>query len=232
MKRYLFAGLMLLTLSLNAQIGITGGYRINNAPDWDYPSSVSFNDDLNPLANSWAVGVDYWIPLGQTRIDLLPELSFGQSVQEMTLISDQLEFTQNAYSLFLNANIYIMDLEGDCDCPTFSKSGDFFQKGFFLQLSPGISYFQNTIERLNADVEDIEDDAIAYSVGVGAGLDIGLSDILTLTPMVGFRYYFPSEWAGLDDILLTAEPDPLFETESNIRQVWAGLRLGVRFDQR
>jgi len=230
MRILLLIGFLAFAFQLNAQLGLTGSARFNDAQDWSYPASIA--EGTNPLGNAWAVGLDYWIPLGQTRIDLLPELNFGRSVQTLNIIGIPYEFSQNAFSLFLNTNFYLLDLEGDCDCPTFSKSGDFFQKGFFLQVSPGVSYFQHSIQIQESTVVNIEEDAFAFSVGIGAGLDIGLSDFLTLTPMAGFRYYFPSEWAGLEKLFITAEPDPLFETESAIQQFWAGLRLGIRFDQR
>ncbi len=230
MRTLLLIALLAFVFQLNAQLGLTGSARFNDAPDWNYPASIA--EGMNPLGNGWAMGIDYWIPLGQTRIDLLPELNFGRSEQTLDVIGDPHEFTQNAFSLFLNTNFYLLDLEGDCDCPTFFKSGDFFQKGFFLQVSPGVSCFQHTTQTRESAAVDIEEDTFAFSIGVGAGLDIGLSDFVTLTPMAGFRYYFPSEWAGLDDLFITAEPDPLFETESAIQQFWAGLRLGIRFDQR
>ncbi|MCB9291906.1 MAG: hypothetical protein H6559_02055 [Lewinellaceae bacterium] len=49
-------------------------------------------------------------------------------------------------SLFLNANIYFLDLEGDCDCPTFSKSGGFLQKGLFLPHTLRTSWIQSKVE--------------------------------------------------------------------------------------
>ncbi|WP_421948405.1 autotransporter outer membrane beta-barrel domain-containing protein [Phaeodactylibacter xiamenensis] len=229
MRTLLLISFLAFVIQLNAQLGLSGSARFNDAPDWNYPASGT--EGANPLGNGWAVGVDYWIPLGQTRIDLLPELNFGHSAQTIDIVGDPHEFTQNAFSLFLNTNFYVLDLEGDCDCPTFSKSGDFFQKGFFLQVSPGVSYFQHTIQTRESAAVDIEEDTFAFSIGAGAGLDIGLSDILTLTPMAGFRYYLPSEWAGLRTVFPSPEGIP-FRTESSIQQFWAGLRLGIRFDQR
>lgn len=231
MKITLLIPAMLLAGSLSAQLGLTGSYRFNDAPDWTYPNAFA---EGAPLGNSWAVGVDYWIPLGQTRIDLLPEASFGQSVQDLQLSNlGRFEYQQRAYSLFLNTHFYLFDLQGDCDCPTFSKSGDFFQKGFFLQLSPGISFFQYTIEQLSeAPRLQVDESHLAYSMGIGAGIDIGLSDIITLTPVAGFRYYLPSEWEGLDLAVPLEEPATPPSTESSIRQIRAGLRLGIRFDQR
>lgn len=230
MRITLLIAALLLAGSLSAQLGLTTAYRFNEAPDWAYPNALA---ESAPLGNSWAVGIDYWIPLGKTRIDLLPEVSFGQSVRTLQLSDlNRFEYRQNAYSLFLNTHFYVFDLQGDCDCPTFSKSGDFFQKGFFLQVSPGVSFFQYAIEELSEDPGlQADESQLAYSIGVGAGIDIGLSDVLTLTPMAGFRYYLPSEWEGLDEVV-QKEPDLPFTTESSIRQIWAGLRLGIRFDQR
>lgn len=224
-------GALFLSFNLSAQLGLTGSYRLNEAPDWAY--SAANTDDNSPLGNGWSVGVDYWIPLGQTRVDFLPELNVGQSVQTLSILgSEPFEFTQRAYSLFLNTNIYLLDLEGDCDCPTFSKSGDVFQKGFFLQISPGVSYAQRTTKRVSEAGTIFEEGTLAYSIGIGAGLDLGLSDIFTLTPMAGFRYYLPSEWDSLDKAFLATGLESFPERESSIRQLWAGLRLGIRLDQR
>ncbi len=229
MRILLLTGLMAFTLHLNAQLGLTGSALFNEASGWTYP--IAITGATSPLGNGWAVGVDYWIPLGQTRIDLLPELNFGRSEQTLEFAGIPHEFTQNAFNFYLNTNFYILDLEGDCDCPTFSKSGDFFQKGFFLQVSPGVSYFQYAIQTQESTSVNIEDNALAFSIGAGAGLDIGLSDVLTLTPMAGFRYYFSSEWAGLEAVFPSPEGLPI-QTESSIEQLWAGLRLGIRLDQR
>ncbi|MEM1217192.1 MAG: hypothetical protein AAGJ82_15965, partial [Bacteroidota bacterium] len=128
-----------------------------------------------------------------------------------------------------NTNFYVLDFEGDCDCPTFSKQGPGLQKGLFLQLSPGWSYFSQTLNDNLFGVQ-VTDNISAFNFGLGLGLDLGLSDLVTITPQVGFRYYPSVEWPALGDespIILPTE----IQAESSLQQLTAGLRLGIRLDQ-
>lgn len=222
---------ILWNITAIAQFGVNATYRANDAPDWEYVNGSSAQSLLP--ASAAAIGLDYWIPMKTYRIDFLPELNVQRMSNNLTIgpggatgqIDAQLENTW--ISLLLNANIYFLDLEGDCDCPTFSKSGGLVQKGLFLQLSPGISWMKQKVETegLSADSDDT-----AFSAAVGLGLDIGLSDFITLTPMAGFRYYLPAKWESLGAISIFK--DSVRNEESSIRQLYAGLRLGLRLPGR
>ncbi|MCO6480696.1 MAG: autotransporter domain-containing protein [Phaeodactylibacter sp.] len=229
---------ILLSTATFAQLGINATYRTNDARDWQYIGAGQPDQSLLP-GSAFAIGLDYWIPMKAYRIDFVPEFNFSRMSNTIE-IGNGAEIIQAALdntwlSLFLNTNIYFLDLEGDCDCPTFSKSGGTFQKGFFFQLSPGVTWMDN---QSKTSENESQSQHFAYSLGVGIGLDIGLSDILTLTPFAGFRYYLPTQWDGLD-ILSNPQPpvtptrtDAVLNEESSVRQFYAGLRLGVRLDQR
>lgn len=232
---------ILLSSAAFAQLGINATYRSNDAPDWAYGGSSQSYQDLLP-ESAIAIGLDYWIPLKAYRIDFLPELNFSRMsntiilrAPEIIVAPDQEAMLENTWlSFFLNTNIYFLDLEGDCDCPTFSKSGGAFQKGLFLQVSPGITWMNNQAE---TGGNKSESGNFAYSIGAGLGLDIGLSDLITLTPFAGYRYYLPTRWENLDVFKFPEVPiDPppaeneVRNEESSLRQAYAGLRLGLRLD--
>lgn len=220
------------------QLGINATYRTHDAQDWQYAGAGQPDQSLLP-ESAFAIGLDYWIPMKAYRIDFAPELNFSR-MSNTIAIGNEAEIIEanldNTWlSFFLNTNIYFLDLEGDCDCPTFSKSGGTFQKGLFLQISPGVTWMNNQAKTVE---KESDSQNLAYSLGAGLGLDVGLSDILTLTPFAGFRYYLPAQWEGLD-ILRNPEPpigpttsDAVRNEESSVRQFYAGLRLGLRLDQR
>ena len=205
-----------------AQIGIHAGYRMNDAQDWALDRGLG--EPVQLLSDGYSFGIDYWIPLKSYRIDFLPQLNYARYDETGGVAS------ANWASFFLNTNFYFLDFEGDCDCPTFSKSGGAFEKGLFFQLSPGITYRN---EEVLQEETVRESDAIAYSIGAGLGLDIGVSDFFTITPMVGFRYFLTEEWEGLS-LIQEQNPfdDPLLSRESAVTQWYTGIRLGFRLDQR
>jgi hypothetical protein len=214
----------ILALGLSAQIGINVGQRFNDAIDWQIEGNGVSRTAL--LGDGFSVGIDYWIPMKTYRVDFMPEVNYTQ-LEDITVVGPGSTFKQQWMSLFINTNFYLFDLEGDCDCPTFSKSGNFFSKGFFIQASPGISYLDQSIEFGDTTYES---EVFAPSLGVGIGLDLGISDLITITPLVTYRYFFQADWEGLNTLI--DELPVGFEitsSESTIRQFHAGVRLGLRF---
>jgi hypothetical protein len=218
----------LLAFSAQAQFGLNSSFRFNNAPGWTYTNPN--NNVINELpGNNFAFGFDVWMPLKGVRLDFLPELNYAR--YDATIV-DIGKLQNQMGSVFLNFNLYFLDLKGDCQCPTFSKSGSLINKGIFLQLSPGWTVFEGRAELFSG--ARARSRSNAPSMGLGLGLDLGLSDKITLTPFGGVRYYPKARWFGLEEAL---EVDPgvgTFEVsnESSITQVYAGLRLGFRFDKR
>lgn len=228
----LFTFLFIANLAL-AQFGITGRYHINNAPDWVPFGQKDVPDSEKYLGNGWSLGLDYWVRLKNYRVEFLPELNYSQFKKEgQTGYTNPADFSNRFYSFFLNTNIYPFDFAGDCNCPTFSKQGQFLKKGFFLQVSPGITYLQGKVTFEQPVVENektFESTALAASIGAGAGLDIGISDFMTLTPMLSLRYFPNAKWESLSKYVGSDIYAPT-STESAIWQWSAGVRLGFRLD--
>lgn len=230
----LLVAFFLITNLAFAQFGVTGRYHFNKAPDWVPIGEKDASDPHKFLGNGWSVGLDYWMRLKNYRIEFLSELNVAQFKSEPNSKIPAVEsFSNQFYSFFLNTNFYLFDFLGDCNCPTFSKQGQLLKKGFFLQISPGITYLQNkvTINQeaapFNGDLYESSDWAV--SIGAGAGLDIGLSDFVTITPMVSLRYFPAAKWDQLHSYSNIRE-ESLHVEESAIWQLSAGARLGFRLD--
>lgn len=233
-KKILFSFLVLSLFFPNlvkAQFGINAGYQVNQIDGWALNTNGITSDITG---NGVAVGLDYWFRLKNQRIEFLPELNYTsfESIHfENNDFIDEVGFKIEFFSFYFNTNIYLLDFLGDCDCPTFSKQNNFFKKGFFIQISPGLTLpnFEYTNDQAS------QSGSIQANIALGAGLDIGLTDLITLTPLIRARYQPNMEWnATFPDPNDLSNPDvnpPNIGTPSaNIVQYYAGLRLGIRLD--
>jgi len=226
---YLALFLCLTHTTLFGQFGINGSYRWNQAADW-VEQGPDGQDRLELLADGYSVGIDYWFRLKNLRVEFLPELNYARFHQSF---SDGRESTVQSLSLFFNTNFYLFDLLNDCDCPTFSKQDDTFRKGFFVQVSPGFSYLMLAGQTIDQEAQSLafENNDLAFSIGAAIGLDVGLSDLLTITPLAGLRYYPGAEWANLDQFTGGIPNREIAATRSSILQYYAGLRIGLRLGE-
>ena len=218
MKQTIFISVFLTTsVFVSAQVGIAGAYKSLTANGWyDYIRTNS-GTDVGSIGG-YAVSLDYWFRLKKKRVEFTPELSFEN--YSKTLAGT--EYEHQILGFYFNTNLYPFDFASDCDCPVWSKDGNLFTKGFFLQLSPGVWQLSNTI---HSDVM-VEDEAYSWVIGAGAGLDIGLSEFLTVTPLVRFYHSPDNTWSNLPDV--KGEP---VSVDSAVNQFYAGIRLGVRWKQ-
>lgn len=229
-KLIIFSVLIFYTQLLSAQFGINAGYRSNGGNNWE-----KYLEDQDFIKSGYKVGIDYWFRLKNKRVEFTPELAYSSFKSENTLpnaLPDQNEVTakSNIYSLYLNTNIYFLDLENDCNCPTWSKSNDFVKKGLFLQVTPGLNYLDNLVEDpagLNENATDF-----VFSLGGGLGVDIGVSNMITVTPMLSYHYYFNANWDGLAEQLGENFENNTANETTDLQQFFAGIRVGIRLDQR
>lgn len=216
--------------SLHAQFGLRASYQIYESTDWQVLDPV-MNQTTELPGNSYALGIDYWLRLPNRRIEFLPTLSYARS---SVILPDNNTFDGQWFQFALNTHIYPFDLLGDCDCPTFSKQSDFLQKGFFLNLSPGLAYATFASDSPDIGVLAQDNTGLVPTLGAGIGLDLGVSDLMTITPFATARYFLPFSGpqqpvAGGD----IDQPDYQLPTgEVDLWQIQAGLRFGFRFDYR
>ncbi len=97
----------------------------------------------------------------------------------------------------------------------------------YLQFSPGIDYvnmkyFQIDLEG-GSTVEHLSNKKIAVNGGINLLMDIRLTDLLTVTPLAGIRYFPNLEWKGFSQII--SEGD--FQNEYD-RVDWRLFTYGIR----
>ncbi len=67
-----------------------------------------------------------------------------------------------------------------------------------MKISPGISSLHQSVGEGTAVMKEAK---FIYSLGIGLGLDIGISEKITLTPFVSQRFYSEMTWADLNKSL-------------------------------
>lgn len=216
MKKIFILPFMLLMINqLIGQIGISAAYKNFNAQDWFTAPSQSA--EISPYSG-YNVGMNYWFRLKNQRVEFLPELSYGNNEGDL----GEGELSVQFLNFQLNTNIYLLDFNNDCNCPTFDKGGNFFTKGFFIQLAPGVSRI-SLETRLESQEPDLpsEDELTAFNFGVGVGVDFGISKLITLTPLV--RYHFYPE---VESEIIASNIDQ----KTTIKQLYMGLHMGIRWN--
>ena len=139
--------------------------------------------------------IEYHFRLKENRLEFRPALGY-----RFTYNSSAYQGYFNSLDADVNVAVYPFDFGGDCNCPTFSKEGNLVKKGFFIELNPGVSY--GVFSRVRSEPDDpeklpIRSKNIIWKIGGSAGLDIGLSEHFTLTPILSATMLSSSEWEGL-----------------------------------
>lgn len=211
-----------------AQIGITAGYTSLEAPEWEFQFQQEFGTENQLLANGNRVGINYWLRLKKIRLEFFPSIEYANYGSQIgnSASTNEINYDARFIGGFFHTRVYLFDFINDCNCPTFSKQNETFKKGFFLQLSPGYEFFTTEIRTRTGDTrsENSSSDS-RLSLGAAIGLDIGISDFLTLTPMVRASYL--SDVDG--DHLMSDEV--IGDDFSNIYQFFAGINVGLRFER-
>lgn len=220
MKTYLLAcSFLLVSSSLWCQFGAVAKYQTNTNKNWDKATDVSL------FKNTLELGVNYWFRLKNKRVEFLPEVSYlkGSNSNLNTTNFSLSAAERTAIYLNFNTQIYPLDFDGDCNCPTFSKDGDLLKKGFYWLISPGIGY-HNVSSTLEGNTLE-NNGQIKPRIGLGAGLDIGIADILTISPFISYNLDLGPELKDLEK-----GDNAYFDISENIRSYHIGLRLMFRPD--
>ncbi len=226
-----FASLLTLATFGQAQWGLMVNYSNNQAQNWqlgDNPDG-SFQE-RSILGRGFSTSLDYRLRIPRTRVELLPALGIGQAARIFTespnsLIAPPLEFSVRYAGFNLPVHIYFLDLDGDCDCPTFSRQGPGLKKGLFLMVSAGINYFDLSLKNYPANIDQR---SWVGNVGIGLGLDLGLSKRLTISPLFRAIYSPSVRWDKLVPANSSMALTPDFTTSSPLLQFQPGIRLGFQ----
>lgn len=223
--------------TLKAQIGMSYGYIQQENLTWDQilleKGILSAEETI--FSQGHRLSLEYWFRLPKQRIEFYPELNI--SIQESSfsdnLFTYQINLQAINYGLDLKTQIYFLDFKGDCDCPTFSKNDPIFKKGIYLLLSPGV-YIQN--KSINSSSQTFSMDQVNQSVnlklGAGFGLDIGITDLVTLSPFYLFELHKKTEWNALKSLPQSSISilDPIQDSAAMINRHIFGLKIHFRFD--
>lgn len=219
--------ILFLTMDVSGQFGLRMKYNNNNFSDWEAAMENRYNTNEKLYSPGYEVGIDYWFKLKKRRIEFMPEISYALATTKYSNAAlTETKFT--SYNFNFHTQIYALDLEADCDCPTFSKQGPSINKGLFFHFTPGISYYStattpNPLIELIYPVTDTE--GIAFKAGIGLGMDIGVSDLLTITPIISYYFNMGMNWENL-----ALSGTQLTDVSSNPRLLQFTLRLGFRPD--
>ena len=230
---FIFA-LLFIGQSAIGQIGIRAKY-LSNGIDSDQANFIEQTGQVtDALSSGFGLGVDYWIRLKTKRVEFLPELGINYSQTSADVGVSKVSIDYNSIYFNLNTRIYPMDFEGDCDCPTFSNQSTLIKKGFYFELSPGLGYYTAhydsslpTISNPEGDKVTSSEDGISYKIGLAVGLDIGVSNLLTINPYAMYNYHFGRQY---DTAVSRQFPVDYAPGGSTMSQLELGLRFAIRFD--
>jgi hypothetical protein len=212
--------LLLCSVTGFAQLAVSTSANFHQTR-WD------INDESVENFLDWKVGnevaVGYWFRLPEKRVEFLPTVYFASSSTDDNVV-DRTQIQLREYGFEFKVNVYPFDFGGDCDCPTFGKQGPQLEKGFYIQLSPGYAVYD-----LNGEgFEFGSGNGITY--GGGIGLDIGLSNLLTITPYANARV---GTGLLLNDLVVTdVNGQALGVRQPKLTTFQVGIRALFRFDHR
>lgn len=203
----IFTAVLFVLLAMHtssAQIAVSGRFISNNSEGFDLlADEVAFR-------TGFEVGIGYWFRLESKRLEFTPEISY------FSLSSD---ISTTGFGINGNILIYPLDFHSDCNaCPTFSKEGGLIKKGFYWLISPGLLQISHD----NPFIQEEERSQLTYRLGVGLGLDLGVTNLITLSPFAMYNI------TGVDYLFNSTTPSP---TSSGLSQVHLGVRATLRFDK-
>jgi hypothetical protein len=219
MRKFLAVLILMMSIYGESQVGLNLSAGQSSFSEWN----SSLGELLDPqkvdiYKSNYSLGFNYWFRLQKRRIEFLPALEYTQ-YSNTTL--NTLDFKANSLNAVFNVNIYFLDLAEDCDCPTFSKKGNFLKKGLFLQISPELKQY-------NLKGGNFSQKNIVPGLRVALGVDLGASELVTITPMIGFDKTTMVKWDNLYNIL---SPLTIYNPlASNTNNFYFSTRFGFRFN--
>ncbi|MEP7195612.1 MAG: hypothetical protein ABI851_03785 [Saprospiraceae bacterium] len=206
--------LILILLCFQKTISSQIGYELNLSSHNLYQKQSNRNP--NPVdiqSYGLQLGGQYWFRLKNYRVEFIPGIHLGTEFSQKKNYSSY-KITDVHLLTSIPLLIYPLNFKEDCNCPTFKKSGKKFEKGFHLIVQPGLSFNRRNI---NHDSVTLVKNNMTPILGLGAGMDIGINRLMTITPFILYSIYF-------NDCLLKTEKE-IIEIQHHSINVGVRIRL-------
>lgn len=234
--RWIFISILFLSHffidDLKAQTGvhvITGWHNYQN-----WKAIVNESSELTgpviPLT-FFGAGLDYWFRLEKFRIEFFPGIDYTKTFTQRNnyQLNPVTDWTWERYSARWDTHFYLLDMQDDCSCPSFSKQGNFIENSFFISLGLGASYFRGNIESSFYEGDGNVSQTVPFII-LGTGLDFGLSDFITITPYYKWQYTPSITWDNLNHSILGETNSMALFNETSAKQHVIGIRVGMNWE--
>lgn len=232
---YLLSLLFFFVSPVYSQFGINLGYKFSEARTWQIAAdNYITNGHRNILEVGTTGGLDFTFPTKSKFLVLQPNIQFTRLTSTLyhhqTL--DIYNFDLFNFSFQFNLNFYLMQFNREQVAPGKRFGLAHRKRGIFLQLSPAIDHFRTEFTHPEIGVPSepkviVRSGAVdfSYSVGARLGFDLTWGRNLTLTPLVGFRYFPRVDWKDLTEIASQDIESGKYDY-SSITQFSFGFRIG------
>ncbi len=209
-----------LCTDMFAQLGFTFAPTRGMASEWQVLTEnylTQRHTDL--LKYGFTATVDYTIDLKASEWEFRPAFHFMRS----TFLTPKHDFSIHAVGVQTNFNfIPLKD----------AQKREWPGAVLYFQFSPGIDYVKMRYSAVNTEngtivrEEKTSDTQIALNGGLNLLLDLHLTDLLMVSPMVGVRYFPNLEWTGFTRAVSNGDFTHEYD-QINWRHVVYGLRIGL-----
>lgn len=225
MKQYhpLFFFLLFFSLSLKAQIGFTVAPTQSMTSEWQVLAENYITKKSADFLKFGTTGViDYTFQLKAPEWQVAPAIHAMRS----RYIFKVHDFEISSVGLQANFN-FTPFKEG--------QEQEFSKLRFYFQLSPGVDMVWMQYKEWDREtgspnvIAKMTDRKLALNGGLNFLMDIPLSSLLKISPMVGLRYYPNLEWSGYTTTISQGDFTDEYD-EVNWRHLLFGVRVGWNLD--
>lgn len=214
MKIRFLVVLMSVVLFQKSSIGQYGFHLESGAVLFSIPSENQHYMIKN--TSHFGIGPSYWFRIKPRRIEFNPALLFDYT--KSNELSNALSLKEIQFKLSIPILFYPMDFGNDCNCPTFNKQGQFFKKGFHFILNPNFAYNKQTYKTVT---DPVTNSALIFSIGIGAGIDIGINRAWTFSPSFVLNKSFNDEFLLKDTGLIEKDLSlSRYQANLQLRFLW------------
>jgi hypothetical protein len=212
--------MVFLPVPIFSQSGLHIGYVSLSNNDWD-----PVVDETSFFEPAYTIGLDYAFRLPNIRIEFRPMLSYFQGKRPSDLkLPDLIQI--DFFTFQVQTVLYPLNLEGDCNCPTFSKQGTFLDKGLFVMAAPGLVFAHHVLGENTTN--SISGNHLIPQVSCGAGIDFGISEHITITPFGQYSFLFSSNWEDVS-FYINSQAGTSLDPSTSFSHLNFGIRMAYHW---